>query len=261
VANSGKSTITDIIRRIIGDEQIAAFSATLAGRFDLAQAINKKLMLFPETPDGDQHTFHPFWADIIKGVTGGDLSTIERKNREPYSAQLKIEIMTVGNNPPIMKMDREAFRRRSVFISTVRPVAYDDQQAKESMITRELPGIFIWGLVGAAALWRGQRIETPQACQRDLDDVTMDTDPATAFVDNMVAKAGVTSYVSIADMYTAFQEYCIVHRYKPSDSSKIKLGRLIRHKYDAQMEDKRVNGKTIRIFVGVRLVTPSAAPI
>lgn len=254
-ADTGKSTITDILRRLLGEEEIIAFNAGIAGRFDLAPAVGKRLIMFPETPDGDNYAFAPYWADMIKGITGGDLCTIERKGRDPYSTQLKLEILTVGNNPPIMRMDRAAFMRRAVFLSTTHPIVVPDENEKDRMLSTELPGIFLWALQGAAALSRGERIDTPDACRPDLDAVTTEVDIATTFVKTQLQQMESTHRnegMTASEIQEAFHEWALMNRYRETEASRRRLTRIVTTVYGVESVSTTRNGVNVRVFPGIK---------
>jgi P4 family phage/plasmid primase-like protien len=255
-ANSGKSTLMAALTAILGFDEVMSPTASHFGRFDLAQAIGKRLMLFSEVPEGNNHEFHPGWVDVIKGITGGDPLTVEQKGRDSFSTTLPMEIAMVGNQAPMLQMDRGALRQRAIFLSTTMAVANPDPLARDRMLQTELSGILLWALQGAARLARGEKIVTPDSCLEDMEDVTADSDPASRFVERQLTtdknRSATKQELTPDDLANLFHEWCVEHRHRETEGSRRRLGRLVREIHKVKSGVRWVGkGKTERYYPGL----------
>lgn len=257
-AGSGKSTITNILTELLGPSEVENIRADFGGRFDLGGLIGKKLVVFSEAQDGSDNAMPQSLTNAIKGITGGDLTTIERKRQDPISTKLKTEILLVSNNPPEMHMDPDAFIRRAVFLSTTKKIDNPSPQRRASMML-ELPGILMWALKGAAILAYDPEphIETPGACMADLNDAISDVSPEASFVRLRVVKATTPDAILTRDqLEEAFQDWLNETARRGYVSKPKRLVRLVREVHKVGIEnvrDKKNQSKLIRAFKGLRI--------
>lgn len=206
-AGSGKSTLTNLIIKLIGMHDVAILRGNFGGRFDTSELPGKRLILFPENEDGSDHHFTKEMTTTVKKISGRDMIVCERKGQQPISARIDAELMIVGNSPPSMEMDPDAFLRRAVFLKATRKIPMPDMGiSRERMENEEFPGILLWALEGACKLWKGAPYKTPTVCHEDVGYSTLSANPETRFVEAMIVeKEGKKLFVTdMEDMYRAW---------------------------------------------------------
>lgn len=112
--HSGKSTLLELIRRIVGFKQTTAIPLhKLADRFMTAELFESKINISGEMPDGELKGI-----DMIKKITGNDVLQAERKGKDPFTFICNTKLIVAGNHMPLPnKLDStSAFTSRIVFL-------------------------------------------------------------------------------------------------------------------------------------------------
>ncbi len=237
-AGSGKSTSTNILTLLMGEHDVAVLRGNFGGRFDTSELPGKRLALFPENEDGSNHHFTPEMAATIKKVTGRDMLVCERKGQQPITFRADAEILIVGNAPPTIEMDDEAFKRRAVFCRAVNKIQNPDHgKSKEIMETVELPGIFLWALEGAYKLWKGEVFETPTDCLDDLQHSTLNMNLEKRFVQQMIVeKDGKKLFMT--DVEEMYRQWLRHNRLANREPGWGKLAGAIREKFEGKYKSE-----------------------
>lgn len=257
-AGAGKSTITRILTKMLGESEVEMMRSTQGSRFELGGVVGKKLLLFAEAMDGSDKGLKQSLVTAIKSITGGDSITIERKGKDPVSVNVTPEVLLVSNNAPGMLMDAEAFRRRAVFLSTTKMIVNPSARAEAEMML-ELPGIFVWALRGAMSLYFNTdwKIETPAACMADLEEAIEDVSPEAAFVRSRVAKIDNKDVILTRDqLEDAFREWLSETNRRGHDVQPKVLTRLVREIHGVGSETMRNplnKSQLVRGFRGLKV--------
>ena len=156
VANSGKSTIAEIILEVIGRRAVTELRTEhLNGRFELFKAHNKSLLLGADVA----HDFlQQEGTAYLKKLVGGDYLDAEKKNsNEQFNFQGNLNILLVTNCKLVIRLysDAAAWERRLVIIdfpSSNRAPEQNIPEYAKKLITEEGPGILRWMLQGAQQL-------------------------------------------------------------------------------------------------------------
>lgn len=259
-AGSGKSTLYRIVTKLLGPANVAILRAQFAGRFDTANLPGKRLLVFQETPDGTTGDFTAYMAEVIKQITGQDTIVYERKGFDSKAIQVDAEVMTVGNDPPIIPMNEEAFRRRVVFLKMFHKIEKRDHRKEAYMLAHELPGIFVWALEGALKLFQGTEIKSPDRCLDDLEDVTTSIAPEERYVATqfkiIVGKDAEKHRITPTMLFEHYQDWVrkVGGKYNPVSNKK--LGILLRQRYGITSKPARIDKKVERCFEGLAFVNP-----
>jgi len=254
-AGSGKSTIYRILLELLGPQNVGILRAQFGGRFDTGNLPGKSLIVFQETPDGSTGDFAPYMAEVIKQVTGEDSIAYERKGQQTKSIMVKANMLTIGNDPPIIPMDVTAFERRAVFLRMSNVIGERDSRKEKIMRTSEMPGIFLWGLEGAAMLNSGLRWTTPAACREDLQDVTISVDPEHRYVATQF-QLDERGQITTSQLAEHYQGWIREHRMRYRATATRKVAHLIRERWGIGSTTVRVNGQVTRAFVGLSFTQP-----
>lgn len=260
-AGSGKSTFYRITAALLGVDNICHLRAQFGNRFDTADLPGKKLAVFQETPDGSSETFSAYMAEVVKNLTGEDTIVYERKGFTARSVRVDADVLMIGNDPPIVPMHAEAFTRRAIFLRMFHKLPVRDSRVEARIIANELEGIFLWALEGAVALFRGEKIRTPDRNRDDLDDVTAAVAPEERYVATqfkLVPAAEASKHrLTNEVIYEHYQNWVRQANGRVRTVNIKRLGILIRQRYgNLHMGVGKVNGHSARYYEGLAFVNP-----
>lgn len=145
VGNTGKSVLGDLIRSFYEPSAVAAVSAHQLGeRFSASFLAHRHLNVSMDLPGGvlDQKA-----VAVLKQITGGDLLSIEGKNREAYADRIRCKMLFGSNHPLVLKDRDEAFAKRVLLVPFRFPVP--EEQMDHTLLEklkRERSGILYWAL-------------------------------------------------------------------------------------------------------------------
>lgn len=102
-ANSGKSMLLHLMRRIIGGRYVSSIPPErLEGRFDLKTALHCRANIVFELNNMKLKE-----VKTLKAITGGDPVPIEGKYESTFYARLPLKFLLAGNNPPVLELGSE----------------------------------------------------------------------------------------------------------------------------------------------------------
>lgn len=260
IGGSGKSTVVDVIKTIVGLRNVIAFTSAESSRFNNGTLPGKRVAIFSEAgEDRSDQKFDSAHAQNIKSITSGDPVVCEAKGKDPITYCPNIDVITVSNPPPVIPMDKTAFVRRAVFIRWENPIKTVDKDKHLAIVTKEIVGIFWWILQGAWKLHAegDESLHTPQNSWQDLEDCCSSVDPETTFVSTMLKKSigeGDLTYKQILDHYSRWASICKIPE---KDVTTKKIGFLIQRIHGVKNTPVKQGDVSVRVFRGMILVDPS----
>lgn len=113
---SGKSTFPKVIAELIGQESYLQRSMKhiSSGRFAMADFLGKLVYVDDDLAEG---TVIP--GDLMKTISGETMATIERKNKDPFSAKLSVFPILLSNTLP-GHTGAEGLERRAIIVEVPR---------------------------------------------------------------------------------------------------------------------------------------------
>lgn len=166
-ALSGKSTLSDIVRRILPPNTASSVSpAKWHERFSLDNMVGKLANFAGELPEAKLIA-----GDIFKQITGGESIQIERKNEQPFQAKLQATHWFASNYLPKTKDISAGFTRRWLILEFKQVVAPANEvlDLADQIVAEEAEAIVAWAVEGYTRL-RKQRHYTLPASHTALVD-------------------------------------------------------------------------------------------
>lgn len=114
--NSGKSTLGELVKRILGEEYVISRSTNqIGGRFSLGDIQGKMLNMSLDLPKGKLNTLT---VSLIKQITGGDLISTEQKYEKIKEIRTNMRFLFGSNFPVTLPKedDDDAFWERMIII-------------------------------------------------------------------------------------------------------------------------------------------------
>jgi len=188
VKQSGKSTILNVLRALVGEEQYFAKTFDdLQGGFGLESAIGKLVCGIDEAQI-TRKTDVQAVMDAIRTVSGNAPKGVRRKFKTDITVPLRARFTLTCNETPYLPDNADAMARRMLLLE------FDNESKKPdpmllSKLEKELPGIAMWALEGLHSLHQpgpdGTPVGfiTPRSMKQGLESWREFTNPVGTFYD------------------------------------------------------------------------------
>jgi putative DNA primase/helicase len=208
---NGKSTLFDLLARILGD-----YSAAMPGHFfaiqkndkhdtEIARLRGVRLAVASETSNGcvlDEAK--------VKRLTGGDVLTGRFMGKDFIDFRPTAKFVLLTNHRPRLRDTGEGIRRRVLLVpfENVIPAAKRDGELAERLFREEAPGILRW-IVDGARDWyaRGRRIDPPAVVTTATTEYHEDEDVLARFVDERCTRDA-NARTAPTVLFNAFRAWC-----------------------------------------------------
>ncbi|XKH00785.1 phage/plasmid primase, P4 family [Marinobacter nauticus] len=201
---NGKSVLLKVLEALAGRDNVAAVQPSqFHNKFQRAHLHNKLANIVSEIKEGAVID-----DDALKGITSGESSTVEHKNKDPFDMR-PFSTCWFGTNhmPNTRDFSGAMFRRAMVlqFNNTFKPeLGNCDPNLTEKLI-KELPGILTLALDAYAdALIEG--FTMPQSCVDAREEWRLNADQVAQFVD-VECEATPDAQTPSQAMYEAYKEW------------------------------------------------------
>lgn len=220
MGRSGKSVLTNILRKLHGDDRVSALSLeNLEQRFQLATLVGKAVNI---TPEGNPNKL--FNTSILKALTGRDAVLIEEKYKSSYSATLNIKLIIISNHLLNVNDDSFGFWQRILpihFPNIYVPLPINGKRKKgtkyqnlnlEAELETELSGIFNWAMEGLSRLSDNGWVFTYSQAIKDFKNKLMFLNkPVEIFVSECIEEADPKSKIQCSVVHEVFKEWAVVN--------------------------------------------------
>ncbi|MGW4808096.1 DNA primase family protein [Kitasatospora sp. NPDC004272] len=207
---NGKSVLTDVLMKLLGDYADAAPAGFLMARpFDehpttLAELHGRRIIVCTE-PDPEDR----FDEARVELLTGNGPVTAHRMRREPFTFAPTHTLWLLGNHLPRVANGGDAFWRRMRLIPF--PNVVPDERKIDNLagelVAEEGPGILNWLIEGARRYLGGDQDLTGPAGVRTATTAYAETEDHTArFLDQHLAAAD--DPAARTRLYRAYQDWC-----------------------------------------------------
>lgn len=218
---TGKSTFLDILQALVGPENCCRVPLLkMEDRFSTWPLAENLLNIVGEMPTDDpQGRLRYIEGDFKDSISGGTI-TVERKGKDICTARCTARHVFATNSLPVFFDKSEGIWDRLVIIpfeQRFRGQASEVRNIRDTIIPKELPGIFNYALWGLAELRHHTRFPEPEACQaakrfhRDRCDFD-----ASYLRDNYHASDG--AEISVSEAYGHYRTQLLANGLAPRSS-------------------------------------------
>lgn len=222
--HNGKSKYLDIIKAIVGEERCVSVTPQHLAENDFAGSLlyDKHVNLGADIPGGKIED-----ASILKGVTGGDSITVQKKGKDHFDIKPYCELIYSSNDPPRFNEDTYALWDRLVIISfpytfTDDPKGPNEKRAdkdieKKILTPKELSGFLNILLERLPRLVDNKKLSVvidPANIKKDYQTIT---NSPQAFLNECCQMTDyepgsnlqqATGWVSKPELYNAYSKWC-----------------------------------------------------
>ena len=219
VPRSGKSTIINVLKGLIGEGNACSPMIADLDGFKLAALLDKRLACIPEIRTQNRADATKALSRLL-AITGQDGQLIDRKHQSPIpDATLSIKFVFSSNVLPTFDDSSSALLSRTILLETRRSFVGQEDRTLPKRLKSELPGILLWSLRGLADLQETGDIIQPDSCLEARGEWGESNCPVRQFVSE-VCELGDKCSESFSGLYRAFTDWADRSgHYATSDSS------------------------------------------
>jgi putative DNA primase/helicase len=210
---NGKSTLFDLIMRILGDYAAAIdIKSLLHNEFrrgadaspDIARLFGRRMVLASEPEASDRLA-----ESLLKAITGGDRLVARPLYKDPFEFQATFKISLLANTLPIIRGTDYGIWRRILVVPFDQVIPEAERRPKEEIIDElmaEASGILNW-LLDGWLLYREGGLRVPAQVVTQTERYKAESNKVRQFLDAATERAE-DGHVSASALYEAYTKWC-----------------------------------------------------
>lgn len=252
VSNSGKSTIFELLKKVVPAQFVTAIPLyRLDNRFNLARLSEARINLCSEI---SEKSF--IAADIFKMLTSCEVVTAEHKGAKPFEFRVRCKLLNAGNILPEIRQEDGAEAMLNRMILLLFPVSITKDKQDLSLVEKlynERNSIFSAALDELVELKKNQfGFIEPEDSARIKRQILNQSQALDTFIRDFCVRDK-KARVYLKEMYEAFEEYC-EENLLTMNYSKLQFSQSIaRYPYITQKKMRIGGGKPLSALMGIRL--------
>ena len=210
---NGKSTLVDLVCRLLADYAATVPFETLAGEDrrkgseatpELARLPGTRLVRASEPEQSMQ-----FREAMVKSLTSGEPILVRHLHRDFVEVYPTFKLIVSGNHKPTIKGTDDGIWRRVLLVPFLVQIPKEEiDRALPDQLWEERAGILNWLVAGALSyLQEGLRI--PEAVRAATDEYREESDPVSAWVrEACIVTGDDTDMVTPGEAHASFKVFC-----------------------------------------------------
>ena len=244
--SNGKSTFLDMVKTMLGDENISSLDlGELGERFKTAELFGKLANIGDDI--GDEFIAN---ASVFRKLVTGERVSVERKGQDPFEFNNYSKFLFSANNIPRIKDKTGAVQRRLTIIPFDATFSVDDADfdpyIKYKLREQEPMEYMIkLGLEGLKRVTLNQKFTSSKRVEQELEEYEESNNPIIGFY----KEVGIEEIENepTKDVYVKYQEYCLANNLQAL--SNIEFSKQVKRKFNFDIIDKKISGVKYRLFV------------
>jgi putative DNA primase/helicase len=244
--SNGKSTFLDMVKTMLGDENIASLDMNeLSDRFKTAELFGKLANIGDDI--GDEFIAN---AAIFRKLVTGERINVERKGQDPFEFNNYSKMLFSANNIPRIKDKTGAVQRRLTIIPFDAKFSAEDPDYRP-YIKYELREqdcieyLILLGIEGLKRVLANRKFSQSSRVEQELQEYEESNNPIIGFIKEVGFDEIDNEPTKI--IYKRYQVYCIDNNLQPL--SNIEFSKQLKKKFNFDIVDKKIDGKKYRIFI------------
>lgn len=248
--NNGKSTFLDLIKAVLGVENISALDLKeLGDRFSTSMMFGKLANIGDDISDDFMQGAQ---VAIFKKIVTGNRIKAERKGQDPFEFNPYVKLLFSANDIPRMKDKTGAVLRRLVIIpfnaqfSNTDP-DYDPFIKYKLTEPAAIEYLIALGMNGLRRILEHQDFTKSDKVDQQVEQYEEENNPILAFIRDL--ENGEADIVNEAthDVYARYKLFCNESNVQPLSHGI--FSKEIKRKLDLDVAFKKIRGKSTRVFV------------
>lgn len=238
---NGKSVFFDIIKALIGRDNICTYSLQSLTKVDSYERANlsNKLLNYATEINGKLE------ASVFKQLASGEPVEARQIYGSPFIMENYAKLMFNCNELPKEVENTDAFFRRFIIFPFTQSIPKQEQDPELSakIVHQELSGVFNWMLDGLRRLLRQKRFSESGQIDEQVKNFRRESDSVAMFLDEEAYRPDLDHFVLLKALYQEYKAYCNDNGYSPC-SAKTLSKRLKAYGYGMK---KTMHGQSINI--------------
>lgn len=246
--SNGKSTFLDVIKYMLGDENISALDLKeLGDRFSTSMMFGKLANLGDDI--GDDFLSGTQVSTFKKIVTGNRIKA-ERKGQDPFEFNPYIKMLFSANDIPRMKDKTGAVLRRLVIIPfnatfTVNDPDFDPYIKYKLVEQGSIEYLIRVGIEGLRRVIQQNHFTQSERVDREIKEYEEENNPIAGFIEDQ--GLDMIENQLTADVYKRYQVFCADNSLTPM--SNIVFSKQINKRLGFIVKVVKINGQSKKLFV------------
>jgi len=252
--NNGKSTFLDLIKAILGEENISALDPKeLGDRFTTSMMFGKLANIGDDIADDFMQGSQ---VSIFKKIVTGNRIKAERKGQDPFEFNPYIKLLFSANDIPRMKDKTGAVLRRLVIIPFNARFTKEDPDydpfIKYKLIEQDpIEYLIQLGIAGLRRVLENQEFTRSEKVDRQLEEYEEENNPIVAFIhDQENGEADIVNETT-DDVYARYLLFCNAANMTPM--SKVVFSKQINKRLNSEVVVQRMGNKVKKIFKKIKI--------
>jgi putative DNA primase/helicase len=245
--SNGKSTLLNIIRRLMGDYAAHTGSETLMSRRegaqtnDLAALQGARFVTTVEVEDGRRMA-----ESLVKELTGGDPITVKFLYKEFFTYTPVFKIFLAANHKPVIRgQDNGIWRRIRLIPFTAHIEDAEKDPNLGDKLWEERAGILAWAVCGCME-WQVHGLQAPDVVKDATQEYRNEMDVLASFLEEICILES-DAAVSRAALFRAYGTWC------EQNKERAYTQRAFAIKLNERGFGTHMDGNGVRMWCGVKL--------
>ena len=246
--SNGKSTFLDVIKYMLGDENISALDLKeLGDRFSTSMMFGKLANLGDDI--GDDFLSGTQVSTFKKIVTGNRIKA-ERKGQDPFEFNPYIKMLFSANDIPRMKDKTGAVLRRLVIIPfnatfTVNDPDFDPYIKYKLVEQGSIEYLIRVGIEGLRRVIQQNHFTQSERVDREIKEYEEENNPIAGFIEDQ--GLDMMENQLTADVYKRYQVFCADNSLTPM--SNIVFSKQINKRLGLTVKQRKISGQVKKLFI------------
>lgn len=250
---NGKSKLLNIIDYIWTNDNIAEVSmADLDKPFVRSSIYGKLINKSSELDSRVKDTSY------FKKLVSGEFVDAQFKFKDVFKFKNMAKMVFSMNSLPSIKDKSDGLYRRIIMIPFLKKFDGEEKDINlDAKLQAEADGIFQLALKGLRNLAINKEFTYSQKAEDLLNQYKEENDPTKQFCNDTVVEKE-NAFVSCADLYESYKEWCAKYGFKPLNNAN--FGKEIIRLYGSIKERKRINTQREYVYIGIDLIAVPSVP-
>lgn len=246
--SNGKSTFLDVIKYMLGDENISALDLKeLGDRFSTSMMFGKLANLGDDI--GDDFLSGTQVSTFKKIVTGNRIKA-ERKGQDPFEFNPYIKMLFSANDIPRMKDKTGAVLRRLVIIPfnatfTVNDPDFDPYIKYKLVEQGSIEYLIRVGIEGLRRVIQQNHFTQSERVDREIKEYEEENNPIAGFIEDQGLDM-IENQLTV-DVYKRYQVFCADNSLTPM--SNIVFSKQINKRLGLTVKQRKISGQVKKLFI------------